>query len=119
MGRVDAEIRIANPGDRARAEDLSLMADTGATFTVVPSDVWDRLGLVAEFPRRLRTADGSVLERQQGNAYVEIDGQAGVVPVIQGGNGDYPILGVTTLEILGLAVDPVKQVLVSSEHLYL
>lgn len=95
------------------------MVDTGATFTVIPATVWRRLGLVGEFTRRLRTADGRVVERSQGSAYMEIDGQVGVVPVVEASDGDLPVLGVTALEILGLAVDPVKQQLVPSEHLYL
>lgn len=119
MGAVETQVKIANPASRDRSQDLALTVDTGATFTVVPSELWQRLGLTTEFTRRLRTADGRVLERGQGSAYIEIDGQAGVVPVVEGGDSDLPVLGVTTLEILGLAVDPVKQELVPSEHLYL
>ena len=119
MGRVEARMKLTNPAVRERAEELALMVDTGATFTVVPSELWQRIGLTAEFTRRLRTADGRVLERGQGSAYVEIDGHAGVVPVVEAREGDLPVLGVTTLEILGLAVDPVRQQLVPSEHLYL
>lgn len=119
MGRVEARVKLTNPASREQAEELALMVDTGATFTVIPADLWQRLGLTGEFSRRLRTADGRLLERSQGSAYVEIDGQAGVVPVIQASDADLPVLGVTTLEILGLAVDPVKQQLVPSEHLYL
>lgn len=119
MGRVEVSARLTNPASREQAEELELMVDTGATFTVVPAELWQRLGLTGEFTRRLRTADGRVLERSQGNAYLEIDGQAGVVPVVEAGNGDVPVVGVTALEILGLAVDPVKQELVPSEHLYL
>jgi predicted aspartyl protease len=119
MGRVEARIRVSNPAAREQPQELVLMVDTGATFTVVPADLWRRLRLASEFTRHLRTADGRLLERGQGNAYVEIDGLAGVVPVVQGDDTDLPVLGVTTLEILGLAVDPVKQTLVPSEHLYL
>ena len=119
MGTVHSRVRVANPASRGLTEELELLVDTGATFTVVPTELWLRLGLTAEFTRRLRTADGRVLERGQGNAYVEVNGLAGVVPVIEGGNGDLPVLGVTTLEILGLAVDPISQILVPTEHLYL
>jgi clan AA aspartic protease len=119
MGRLDVPVRIANPDSRASAEEIELLVDTGATFTVLPADMWERLGLTAEFPRRLRTADGRVLQRGQGLAYVELDGHSGTVPVIEGGVGDMPVLGVTTLEILGLLFDPVKGELRPTEYLYL
>ena len=119
MGRLDVPVRVAHPTEHARAEEVRLMVDTGATFTVLPGEVWQRLGLTGETTRRLRTADGRVLERPQGLAYLEVDGQLGTVPVVQGGEGDVPVLGVTSLEILGLAVDPVKGELRPSEHLYL
>ncbi len=96
-----------------------LLVDTGATFTVLPSDLWKRISLTPEFTRQLRTADGRMLKREQGLAYVEIEGQAGTVPVIQGADEDIPVLGVTSLEILGLAFDPVKGRLQPSEYLYL
>ena len=119
MGRLDVGVRVAHPTDRTRAEEVELLVDTGATFTVLPADVWQRIGLTSETTRRLRTADGRVLERPQGLAYIEINSQLGTVPVVQGGEGDISVLGVTSLEILGLAVDPVKRELVPSEHLYL
>ncbi len=59
------------------------------------------------------------MERDQGLAYIEIDGHEGTVPVIQGGDGDIAVLGVTSLEILGLAFDPVRGELRPSEYLYL
>lgn len=69
MGGLDISVRVANPDTRASTEEIELLVDTGATFTVLPADRWQRLGLTAEFPRRLRTADGRVLERGQGLAY--------------------------------------------------
>ena len=119
MGALQTKVKVANPGEHRRSEEIELLVDTGATFTVLPSDLWQRLGLSSEVTRRLRTADGRVLERQQGLAYIEIDGQLGTVPVVQGGQSDMPVLGVTSLEILGLAFDPVRRELVPSEHLYL
>ncbi len=119
MGALQTKVRVANPDEHSRSEEIDLLVDTGATFTVLPPEVWLRVGLMSEITRRLRTADGRVLEREQGLAYVEVDGQRGTVPVVQGGEGDMPVLGVTSLEILGLAFDPVRRELVPSEHLYL
>jgi predicted aspartyl protease len=119
MGALRTKARVANPSSRDAGEEIELLVDTGATFTVLPPELWQRLGLTSEITRRLRTADGRLLEREQGLAYVEVDGQRGTVPVVEGGEGDLPVLGVTSLEILGLAFDPVRRALVPSEHLYL
>ncbi|MDZ4277722.1 MAG: hypothetical protein U1B78_01155 [Dehalococcoidia bacterium] len=119
MGALRVEVTVAKPGDRECSEQIELLVDTDATFTVLPPDVCERIDLTADFTRLLRTADGRVLERDQGNAYVEIEGHAGTVPVVRGSDGDVPVLGVTTLEILGLAFDPVRGELRPSEHLYL
>lgn len=119
MGALRTPVGVANPTDRSRAEEVELLVDTGATFTVLPAELWQRIGLADETTRRLRTANGRVLERAQGLAYIEVDGHLGTVPVVQGGEGDIPVLGVTSLEILGLAFDPVGRQLRPSEHLYL
>jgi len=119
VGRLEVAAKVANPADRSTADEVELMVDTGATFTVLPSEVWEHLGRSTETTRRLRTADGRVLERGQGLAFVMVEGQSGTVPVVQGADGDIAVLGVTTMEILGLAFDPVQGKLVPSEHLYL
>ena len=119
MGFLRVRVRVANPQQRERSAEVELLVDSGATFTVVPKELVEQTALSPEAVRRLRTADGRQLERQQGLAYLEADGHAATVPVIFGDEGDIPVLGVTTLEILGLAFDPVKRELRPSEYLYL
>ena len=119
MGALRTVVTVASPAEHEKREPIELLVDTGATFTVLPNDVWQRLALEGEVTRRLRTADGRVLEREQGLAYIEINGSRGTVPVVQGNEGDIAVLGVTSLEILGLAFDPVRGELIPSEHLYL
>ena len=119
MGALRVPVKVAHPTEWTRSEESTLLVDTGATFTVLPRDLWQRIGLTTDFTRQLRTADGRVLEREQGLAYLEIDGYAGTVPVIEGADADVAVLGVTSLEILGLAFDPVRGELRPSEHLYL
>ena len=119
MGFLRVRVSVSHPQERQRKGEAELLVDTGVTFTVLPAAVAQELALQPEAVRRLRTADGRALERSQGLAYVEVDGHAATVPVIFGGEGDIPVLGVTTLEILGLAFDPVKGELHPSEYLYL
>jgi predicted aspartyl protease len=50
---------------------------------------------------------------------VETEGKGYKVPVVAGQDGDIPVLGVTTLEILGLEVDPVSRKLKPTDYLLL
>lgn len=51
-------------------------------------------------------ADGTHIHRKVGDAYFEYNGNGGAAPVIFGEPGDQPLLGATTLESLGLALNP-------------
>jgi clan AA aspartic protease len=80
--------------------------DTGATCSLIPPALADRLG-VARLPRKqsIRLADGRQIEAELGLVMVEIDARsAGTTVVIA--DCDEPLLGVEALEALGLAVDP-------------
>ncbi len=57
-------------------------------------------------------ADGRTISRQVGDAYFEFRGEGGAAPVILGERGDEPLLGATTLESLGLVLDPFKRRLI-------
>jgi predicted aspartyl protease len=54
-------------------------------------------------------ANGTRVERRTGIATVEYDGRVAEVPVAFGEPEDASVIGVTTLELLGLEVDPVRQ----------
>ncbi len=54
-------------------------------------------------------ANGQFIERNVGEARFFYDGRKSVSPVIFGEEGDAAVLGVVTLESLGLEVDPVRK----------
>jgi aspartyl protease family protein len=117
MGDVRVAITIENTHTGARSDELIGLADTGATLTVVPADVLDAIGV-----RRLRRgsfvlADGRRVERDVGDAAVTTNGEAVPCRVVFGHASDATVLGVTALEQLGLAVDPVQRRLVPSDFL--
>ena len=117
MGEVRVEIVVVNPRTDARSEALVALADTGATLTVVPVEILERLGI-----RKLRTvslvlADGRRAQRGIGDAVVVLNGDATPCRVIFGEPGDAVLLGLTVLEQLGLAVDPVQRRLVPTDLL--
>ena len=102
MGRVYQRVKLAAVNE----EELAILVDTGATLSLIPPALSDRLG-VARFPRKqtIILADGRRVEADVGTVMVEIgDRRAATTVVIA--DCDEPLLGVETLEILGLAVDP-------------
>ena len=86
-------------------------------MTVVPGEVLDRLGI----PRLRRVflvlADGRRQERDVGDTAVALNGDSVPCRVVFGEPGDAVLLGLTALEQLGLAVDPVQRRLVPAGFL--
>ncbi|HYU06093.1 MAG TPA: retroviral-like aspartic protease family protein [Thermoplasmata archaeon] len=106
VGEVYARMRVHGP--RGSLELERVLVDTGATHSMVERRIADRLGIPAE--RRTRFAVvGGTIEFPVGLALLEIEGQSFRVPVIL---GDRNLVGITTLEILGFAVDPVENKLI-------
>jgi predicted aspartyl protease len=62
-------------------------------------------------------ADGHRAERSVGDAAVAVNGEAVPCRVVFGEPGDAVLLGLTVLEQLGLAVDPVQRRLVPTDFL--
>ena len=106
VGEVHTRVRVHGP--RGSVELERVLVDTGAIHSMVERSIADRLGIAAR--RRTRFAVvGGTIEFPVGLALVEIDGQSFDVPVIL---GDQNLVGLTTLETLGFAVDPVENRLV-------
>jgi clan AA aspartic protease len=112
--RVSIEI---GPMDQSRFERIEALVDTGATYTVVPRDVLERLGIAPQFRRRFRVADGRVVELDMAWAVVKVEGEMTYTICVFGEPGMDALLGAVTLEELGLGVDPINQRLVPIELL--
>jgi predicted aspartyl protease len=118
MGIVHVNVAISNPADPDRGEHLELLVDTGATLSVVPRRVLERLA-VSPIGRRDFRGFGGVISRETGIVSMTYDGATAGVTVVFGEEDDPPILGVTALESLGYQVDPVSGELKPSEMLLL
>lgn len=112
--RVTIEI---GPMNQSRFERIEALVDTGATYTVVPRDVLERLGIEPQLRRRFRVADGRVVELDMAWAVVKTEGQMAYTICIFGEPGMDSLLGAVTLEELGLGVDTLNQRLVPVELL--
>lgn len=102
-------------GPRAgeRFEPIEALVDTGATYTWIPRDVLEGLGVVPEEDWPFVLADGR--EVRDPVAWIQIRIGARTHPTIGvfGEPGSEPILGVFALEGVRLAADPVNRRLVS------
>ena len=90
MGHVHVTAELA----WQTTEEVRFLVDTGATYTVLPADLADRLGLVrSPAPVRVALADGTLRDFPFSTVLI--------APA-----GTEPLLGVETLEVLGLRLDP-------------
>ena len=74
---------------------------------MIPWSTLEKVHTQVSGRRRFKLADGNVEEFQIGEAYVEIQGVGATSIVLFGRDDSQPLLGVTTLENLGLEVNPV------------
>jgi len=106
VGYVKVAAKIENPADRSRFIHLDLLADTGAIYTAIPASLLEKIDLKPTSTRRFKLANGRVERYATGEAYVEVAGEGATSIVAFLPEGSTPLLGVTTLELLGLQVDP-------------
>jgi len=119
MGITEVTVEIANPRDQAQWQTVSLVADTGAIFSVIPKGTLEQLGIRSYAEETSFLADGSEIQRPLGDVFVRIDGKSRRVPTIFGEPSDTPLLGVTALEILGFSVNPRTRKLEASKMVML
>lgn len=111
MGTFRIPVEI---GDQAgvRFDTVEALVDTGATYTWIPRDILDRLGIRPEEDRPFLLADGRQVSYGIAWVRVRIDGRTQPTIAVFGDPGSDPLLGVFTLEGFGLAADPVNRRLV-------
>ena len=79
-----------------------------------PAEVLESLGIERYDRSRFRQADGTILERWTGAAFVHMAGKRTSDDVVFGEPGDLTLLGSRTLEGLNFRIDPVTKQLVDA-----
>jgi predicted aspartyl protease len=98
-------------GPTGSSETLEFLIDSGATYSVLPERTWERLGLQPKRTVRFRLADGTPIERQVSECHFRLAEGDGTSPVVLGEAEDVALLGVVTLEVLGLVFNPFTRTL--------
>ena len=109
MGFVHVKVALESLSGAAAPRDVELLVDTGALYSMVPESVLRELGVEPRVRVEFELADGSRMQRNVGEVRFHFNGESAVSRVIFGDETDAGVLGVVTLEELGLEVDPVNK----------
>jgi len=104
MGVVFVEGTVTGPtGKQAR---LKFLVDYGAAYTLLPKKVWRAVSLRPMNSLESVLADGTVVERKISECRITLAQGQRHTPMMLGEKGDEALLGVVTLEIFGLILNP-------------
>jgi clan AA aspartic protease len=96
----------------AGEHSVRFLIDSGAVYSLLPEPVWRAIGLAPKREMDFALADGSTVRRAVSECHISLRQGEGHTPVVLGQPGDAePLLGVVTLEILGLVFDPFRRTL--------
>jgi clan AA aspartic protease len=112
MALTFLKVTISNPSNPKKSRDLEFLIDSGAIYSVVPEKTLAKLGVKPEETREFTLANGQLITRKLGGVRYKYNGHLGFAPVIFGEKDDSIILGVTALESMGMALDPLKRELI-------
>ena len=99
--------------DGERLETVDALVDTGASYSMFPRSMLDRLGIERRFVLPFEQADGSLIERDVGQAVLVINDSESSMRVIFGEDDGEALLGANALQEFLLLIDPVGEQLVS------
>lgn len=111
MGITAAILNVREHRKSEKFAEVNFLVDSGAIYSLVPGKILDQLDIEPYREMSFSLADGSTLKRRVCSAYFEFEGEGGPAPVIYGEEGDEPLLGATTLESLGLVLNPFTRTL--------
>jgi predicted aspartyl protease len=115
MGTFRIDVELENPAQPGKRRAVAtVLVDTGAELSWFPSEVLESLNIQRRKISRFRQADGTVLERWTGPAFVYAAGTTATDDVVFGEPGDMVLLGARSLEGLNLRIDPVNKLLVDA-----
>ena len=99
--------------DGERMETVDALVDTGASYSLFPRSMLERLGIAKRFVLPFEQADGSVIERDVGLTMLSINDTESSMRVIFGEDDAESLIGSNALQEFLLTIDPVAEELVA------
>lgn len=112
MGTFSVQVAIAHPQKPSRRQELSLLVDTGAAYTVVSQSVLEALGVRPTAKRAVTLADGREEVWDLAYVLISLAGEEAPTPCLMAPRDGRTLLGAVTLEQFGLGVDPLAKRLI-------
>ena len=111
MGTFTVSLQV---GDLAGQQfvDVEALVDTGATYTSIPENILAHLGIEPRESRPFELADDRIVEYPVGYASIRLEEKEIIALVVFAPEGTASLLGATTLETAGLALDPIHRRLI-------
>ena len=108
MGITFLKVKVINPEQPKKSQECEFLVDSGAVYSVVPQNILKKLGIKPNSLQEFILANGEVLKKPIGNAYFEYKDKIRAAPVVFGDKGIF-LLGATTIEALGMILDPIRR----------
>jgi len=106
-GFVRVKAKVWNVESLENVKEVILLAGTDAIYTVLPESLLKSLGVKSIGKRKFKLANNQIIEKEVGIIGIEVNGVKTYTITVFGDENVY-LLGVVTLEELGLEVDPIK-----------
>ncbi|MBI4177790.1 aspartyl protease family protein [bacterium] len=84
MGTFRESVRISPLSNGSDGEVVDAIVDSGAAYTWIPAPLLEKLGVSPGGTRKLKLADGRIIEKQSGVVRIALRGQTGPTWVIFG-----------------------------------
>ena len=113
MGIFHTTIDIASTAHPdSRRQLANVMVDTGSEYSWIPEQLLSEIGVAPVRVDRFETADGRIVERPVGFAFIYAAGRSTATAVVFASEGEMTLLGAHGLEGLNLRVDLVRRELI-------
>ena len=103
MGIVHIRGTVSGPKG---SEAVRFIVNSGAKYTLLPEKVWQKIGIEPKYDMDFSLVDGTIIKRNISECYIQLDLGEAHKPVILGETQDEALLGVITLEVLGVVINP-------------
>ena len=108
MGITFLKVKVINPEQPKKSQECEFLVDSGVVYSVVPQNILKKLGIKPTSLQEFILANGEFLKKPIGNAYYEYEDKIRAAPVVFGDKGIF-LLGATTIEALGMILDPIRR----------